>query len=372
MRGPALASAILMLLGACNAILGNESDYRLDPDLSVGGEPSSGGSTSGSGGSSGNQTSGGSSAGKAAEGGSGAVGEAGGGGEPQCDPTSAEDCFNGVDDDCNGDVDCEDAACAEPAECVPVPGDAQLGTFLAAGESCPAGTSAVELHQGLTADPLCTGCSCLPAVSYCDSSIVGLTCGQGVLGNSYNVFSDRCSNVSPANGGSVRFYNVLGFSDCTPQGTATPSAVSWAQSNTFCKVDRMGLGCDAGSRCVAKAAEPACTIQSGERSCGGAYPRSTGDPWSTDYVDERECGECLCAFQFSACLGGAIQVYSQPNCQGTMVTLGSAGQQGDNCNVGFTPASGRVTGTPASNDCEPNTYAHGELQPQDSSTICCR
>lgn len=388
MRFPALASIAVLALGACNAILGNESEYHLDPALAGGGDGGAGdqgnGGSSGSGGSKaggsnaagettvgGSASGGGGDAGSAGVGGAGEGGGSGGdGGEPQCDPAGSEDCFNGFDDDCNGDVDCADAACAGPAECVRVPAGAALGTFAGAGEACPPGTTKLTLHQGLTADPLCTGCSCAPKSSYCDSSIVGLTCGGATLGVSYNLFSNSCQNVSPANAGSIRFYSIRGFSDCTPQGTATPSAISWAQTSSFCRVDALGAGCAAGSRCVAKAAEPTCSIRSGDVACTGDYPTSMGEPWSSAYVDQRECSECQCSFGISSCTGGSIELFSGSNCQGTMITLGGTG--GDNCSVGFTPASGRLTGTPASNTCQPQTYPSGELKPKDSNTICCK
>lgn len=376
MRAVSCVGLAMLLLGACNAILGNESDYRLDPTLAGGGEPgagnqSSGGSSSGSTSKAGNS----SVAGKINAGGSGDVGEAGSGGSgepPECDPTSAEDCFNGFDDDCNGDVDCEDAACAGPAECVPVPSGAGLGAFLEMG-SCPAGTTAVAMHQGLVADPMCTGCSCAPLDSYCDSSIVGLNCStSATVGVSYNLFSNSCQNTSPANAGSIRFYSIRGFAECTPQGTPLPSPASWTQSSTFCQVDALGAGCPTGQRCVAKTAAPSCSIRSGDVACTGDYPTATGEPWSSDYVDERECGMCQCSFGISSCTGGSIQVFSAPNCQGSMVTLAGGGLQGDNCEVGFTPASGRLTGSPASTSCEPQNYPSGELKPKDSNTICCQ
>lgn len=373
MRAASFVGVAALLLGACNAILGNESDYTLDPDVAAGGDvgtgnQGSGGSTSGNGSKAGST----SVAGKSSAGGSGEVGEGGSGGSgepPECDPTSTEDCFNGFDDDCDGDVDCADAACAGPAECIPVPGGAGLGKFLEMG-SCPAGTTAVTLHQGLTADPQCTGCSCSPLNSYCDSSIVGLTCGGATVGVSYNLFSNGCENVAPANGGSIRFYSIRGFSDCTAQGTPMLSAVSWASSSTFCRVDALGAGCPSGQRCVAKTAAPACSIQSGDVACNNDYPLAMGDPWSTDYVDQRECSPCQCGFGISTCNGGSIELFSGANCQGTMITLGGNG--GDECGVGFTPASGRLTGAPATNTCEPQAYPNGELKPKDANTICCQ
>src|SRR5437660_588545 len=43
-------------------------------------------------------------------------------GDGNCTPTGAESCFNGIDDDCNGHIDCDDPACtggtAPVAECV--------------------------------------------------------------------------------------------------------------------------------------------------------------------------------------------------------------------------------------------------------------
>lgn len=378
LRKATLASATFLLLGACNAILGNEDSYRLGPAANEGGSAGGEDVEATSGQSGGGGKSSGNDAGSTSEGGNDAnVGGAGasaggGGGEPACDATATEDCFNGFDDDCNGEVDCEDAACVGPAECVSVPAGAELGSFPATAGACPNGTTAVVLHQGLTADPQCTGCSCAHKESFCDSSVVGLTCGQSTIGVSYNVFSNKCSPVTPANGASIRYYSVRGFTECTPQGTPSKSPVSWAGTSTFCQVERMGRGCGSGARCVAKTAAPACTITAGEQTCGGDYPVGTGEAWSRDYTDTRECSACQCGFGISTCGGGgSIELYSQPNCQGATLSLTGAAQ-GDNCNVGFTPASGRITGTPTGNTCPPNAYPSGELTPTDSSTICCK
>jgi len=40
------------------------------------------------------------------------------GGDGRCSQQT-EDCFNGIDDDCNGHIDCDDPACTASAVCVP-------------------------------------------------------------------------------------------------------------------------------------------------------------------------------------------------------------------------------------------------------------
>ena len=53
-----------------------------------------------------------------------------------------------------------------------------------------------------------------------------------------------------------------------------------------------------------------------------------------------------------------------------LVRLGPA--QGDACPLPFTPVSGKVVGTAASNTCAPNAYPTGTLEPLNPRTLCCK
>ena len=372
---------LIAMLSACNAILGNEDSYSLAPD--AGGAADGGSSIGGTAASAGKATSGGKAMsdsggmagnsdlagnGGTVDGDAGDNGAAGGGG---CAATGSEDCFNGIDDDCNGDVDCADTACAGPAACVPGAPGADLGTRLPTGSTCPQGYTAVTLHRGLSADAQCTGCSCTPLASNCNASIVTHytgTCSFQTMGSSYVLTTNGCAAVGTD--ASVHYYAVLGEAECTPKGTATPSPAKWAETTTYCKADRVGAGCAAGFSCVPSVTTPACALSPGTKVCAGNYPTETGGVWSTGLTDNRTCPACQCGLGLPACSGGKMQVYSSTDCSGNPVSLGPA--EGDTCSLPFVPKSGKIVGTPASTSCPPNSYQNGTVTADGASTVCCR
>ena len=187
------------VLSSCNALLGIEDDYRLVDDCESGecGGAESGGQGGGAGergGSSGTSTGGTRPTG--GMGPAGAAGEPGTGGGGGCVATGAEQCLNGLDDDCNGDIDCADAACAGPVECVPAPGNATPSTFVAMDADCPNGYSPVTLQRGLSASTDCTGCTCVSPQTICTSGVYAhgtFQCGGSqYTGLLYNVYNDSC------------------------------------------------------------------------------------------------------------------------------------------------------------------------------------
>ena len=376
----ALIGLFVFGLVACNAILGNEDHYTLVPatagSAGQGGTPGKAGA-GGDAGQAGSREGG--AAGVGDEAGSGGVGDgseagasSGGSGGSPCVATGAEDCFNGKDDDCDGDTDCADSACTSSSQCVPDSTGAELGTLIQMGSSCPTGYSAVTLHRGLVVDPYCTGCSCGVASTYCVTSIVGhgnFACPSFTTsGPSYNMFSTSCSAISP--GTSVHYYAVASFTDCTASGTATPSSVQWTETGTFCKADRVGKGCKSGLSCVPKATSAACARKTGSTTCSGAYGASTGAVWNGGVNDTRTCGTCQCAGGYGTCNNAGIQVYDGVGCGGNPVAL--PGTEGDNCALPFAPGSGRVVGAPVATQCVANVYPSGEVKEADPSTVCCQ
>jgi len=378
----ALTGVFAFGLFACNAILGNEDHYTLISG-GAGGDAGQAGNVAkagtggkgpqpaaGEGGMAGTGDEAGSSGAGEAEGGSSNGGSAGG----SCAPTGEEDCFNGKDDDCDGQTDCADPACTPSSTCVPDAAGAELGTFLPMGSTCPTGYSAVTLHRGLTVDPYCSGCTCAAGPAYCTTSIVGhgtYACPSfQTAGNSYNVFTTSCQPISP--GTSVHFYQVQSYTDCSgaASGVAKPSTATWAETRTFCKADRVGRGCKSGSSCVPKSTTAACARKAGSASCSGAYSTSTGDAWSGGVNDTRTCGACQCSGGYGNCIDASVQVYSQVGCTGSSANLPPS--QGDDCALPFAPAAGRVTGTPVPSMCVANTSPNGEITEAAPSTVCCQ
>jgi hypothetical protein len=398
---------LLASFAGCNAILGNESEYTLgsagtSPDTAGGAGDESGGtagsagkgggagkggsSNAGRGGSSGKggssntggsvsgsgNTDPGGAAGESGQGGAGAGGE---GGQPACVPSGAEECFNGRDDDCNELTDCADPACDESiAQCVPVPDDAKLGS-LNDPLGCTQQTLAVTLYDGLSGPSECQGCTCQPETSRCDTGIYGYgtyTCGgfqfNGLL---YNVFNDSCSQI-PADP-NIHYYSVRGLSTCTAVGTSAPPPVSWTSTATFCASELLGGGCEPGYRCApaATASVSSCVLLPGvNRDCTTDYPNAVAGAWHEGYEDDRTCSQCQCGFGLPECVGANLQVYSDPTCSGSPISLGGA--EGSACPLAFAPQSARISGTPASNTCPTQVYPSGSFEPTDPRTVCCQ
>jgi hypothetical protein len=385
MRRSGAAICVLVLLGACNQILGNDGDHHLVGDVEPTGGTEGTGATSSSSGSGGKSSSG--ASGKTSSSGSqndagadtgnvGGSGEAGEGPVGPCTPTGAEDCLNGQDDDCNGDVDCADAACsAGPFACVTAPTGASLGYFTTMAD-CAAGYEPVTLSQGLTAAPECTGCTCTPDTVDCDSSLgastPGTCPGDQVSGQTYVVLSSKCQAVAP-NSTQVHYYSVRGLSTCTPGGTGVLSSPTWMSTRTFCEL-KVGKGCGNGQVCAPQNSTDTavCTRLSGQQACTAALGTSMGgEPWSPSYTDERQC-QCQCSFGNPSCGAAHIRLFSGGNCTGQTVDLGSGAADGNHCTIPFTPVSGQIVGgSPNGNSCPVNAFAFGDLLPDSPRTICC-
>ena len=394
------SAGLVAQVGACNAILGNESEYVL---VAAGGEDSgaqagstgassggkggaagsslsSGGKSAGAGGkASGGTTAGGNGGGAGAgEGGveepAGAAGAAGGdAGAPSCVSRGAENCFNGVDDDCNGDIDCEDSACNGPAECRPVPAGAQPGYFAAPGDTCRSGYTRVDLHQDLQVPMQCNGCSCVsPTKLLCDSGVYGhgtYACPSYQFnGQLWDVFNDRCSSL-PGDP-NLHYYSIRGTSECTPAGTPTLDPATWSASAIFCLADRVGGGCGAGKACVPAEVPTWCTL--GDGGCSPDYANDRGT-WYEGVDDQRACSACQCGLGTADCSASYIGVYSDGGCGTAPTPLPSVQVQGDACGLSFGPQSARIIGNPVpgSGSCEPNNFMTGYATPTSGHHACC-
>lgn len=416
--GLVLASASLGFV-ACNAILGNESDYRLVSDDDGGdsgvagrggsaGRPGTTGGTSnaaGEGGSSdlpaagsgaepepepggapgtgGASSTGGRAGGEGGEGNApgatgGSAGEPSGGmtgtgGSANCEPAGPEQCFNSIDDDCNGQVDCEDEACDTGTRCVEMPREAVFGNF--DGSACDAGVDSVELYQGLASDGQCEGCSCTPTTSDCDAGIYNYgakTCGGfDFTGPLQNTFASSCQ---PLGGDSkIHFYSIRGITNCEPSGTPRLPPVSWSTQGSFCVDERVGGGCGAGSACVSDESDgPECILlQGSSASCPSGYTRDATGTWYTGFNDQRTCSECYCGFVPGACTGARLEVYPMAGCAGG-ATVVSNGEEGNACSLPFGAMSARIIGTADPNNCPPQSYPDDNLSGTGAHTVCCR
>jgi hypothetical protein len=309
---------------------------------------------------------------------------------------SAEDCFNGIDDDCNGFTDCADPACTSGSECVPAAGGAgfALGTTVGITTSCPSLYSTkTDVHQGLSGQGGvdCTGCSCTATVS-CSASLY-VYANQTACTNDMNTLSggSLIGTVTNANAPAMCNAHTFTVGDtyrvgpyttvsnaCVASGASAKTTPMWTTDNRFCQVDKIGAGCSPGYVCVPKVTTPHCALASGAQSCQPGYtPMGT---WFTGFSDTRNCGSCGCGTQtpgncshdannnptyfqifFGGC-GSGINNNHPPNSQ-QCVGL-------NNADMAYGWESGQFF--PVAPSC-PATYGEtGALTTTGQQTLCCK
>ncbi|HEX6837346.1 MAG TPA: hypothetical protein VF334_12280, partial [Polyangia bacterium] len=277
---------------------------------------------------------------------------------------------NGVDDDCDGHVDCDDPDCTTLAVCVPpVTGAFVVGTTLDPVSLCPGSYSSLEvIDSGLGAAANCsTGCSC------------GVTCMTqlGSFGNAGNcpntdnenqiavVTNTMCSSWNTWDG-TLDVHPLVTPATCQAGGTPLLPTVSWSASKRVCSTALHGGGCSGGKLCVPITPAPNCEVAAGTHSCDPGYNAVAG-PWYTGYSDTRSCS-CSCGAPSGSC-GSTVTLHTDKNCSN-----GATGFAANNisCTGNGGPFfSARIESTAPT--CGAPTYnpETGALTPTGLQTLCC-
>jgi hypothetical protein len=292
----------------------------------------------------------------------------------ECAPT-AESCFNGVDDDCDGLIDCADPDCVTIAVCVPpVTAPFVVGSTLDDPMSlCPAAYSKLEVIHSGPNDP---GCTMLPpSMGGCDCSMVCHTQVRYFFSGCPNTDNENqlavvqntgCASWSTWN----NTLDVEGLAtplSCTVSGTTTKIGATWAKSKEFCSTTQHGGGCSGGNWCVPATPGPSCEVAAGAQTCDPGYNAVTG-PWYTDVDDTRSC-QCQCGAPTGSC-GTTVTLYSDNGCTSGATSFSAAGANNINCGVGGTFHSGKINVAPAA--CgTPIVHEAGGLAGTGQQTLCC-
>jgi hypothetical protein len=337
----------------------------------------------------------------------------GGAGGAACVFKSAEDCFNGIDDDCNGKTDCEDPACTPTTECVAAPGATfQAGVEAAtATTTCPSNFTGGEtaLNEGLNvpAATSCSGCSCSASTScsislYSYATAASCTADSGMTGGTLvGTLNSSAMCVEPPAGLTAAGYRFSGLtksdSACTASGTPTLPTTSWTTQKKFCAANRLGGGCSPGYVCAPKLTQLTdhCVRADGNLACPAGYSAQT-DTWYKGMTDGRACAACGCGTETPGdctkeLLSGtpyARSVAFWPNSFGQCSTSG-----GTSFNVNTAPGSqtccplvcetsscggsGIACGNfgyqypPLQASCPPTSAIGGAATPTGPETVCC-
>jgi hypothetical protein len=255
-----------------------------------------------------------------------------------CIDGGPEICDDGVDNDCNGAIDCQDTACVTQGwACVPaIPGGWVFSALSTTTLGCLAGYARQSYVSATGAAPTC-GCACtVGQPPQCGGATIGIqtgtdsSCNAGSQG--YSTSGCNVIGASPAyiSGGPVS----ASGGTCIDQSLDSIPAVavkSWyaCQSN-----GPFGKGCStAGEVCGWIGAGSKCVTAAGVQGCPAGYAASRQDLGS-GYDDTRACtpgcGGCdstptaSCAdatitfYSGSSCNGGAIPVTLDGTCTSTV------------------------------------------------------
>jgi hypothetical protein len=323
-------------------------------------------------------------AGAAGRGGAGGVaGAAGRGGAGGGCVATAESCFNGRDDDCDGRIDCADSDCSPTiAHCVgldPSMGG-RIGVMVNAATACPTVyPDAMPVMQNLTPGT-CSGCSCSRPSTACSTTVAAFdtaaACAAGTARPavslnpamncvkpewmlSFNAFGIVAGAFTPT---------VMGV--CQPSGTPVAATPSWATSGRFCSTTAIGGGCNAGQVCVPNVTTPPgrCQMYDGAHACPTG---ATSTAWYTGYSGTQGCTGCSCSVSTAAsCAAMKINIGSDYTCSPPVATI-SAGGQKVCFNQTYEPGV-EFVGTPTPPVCQGSSSpTAGTLTPTGLKTLCC-
>lgn len=292
-----------------------------------GGAPGTG--AAGPGGTGGSSGPGGNEGGAA---GGGATGGAGG-------SIPTEDCTNGIDDDGDDLIDCEDDACTPAYLCVPNAPTDWLGPVVSfsgatAPTACPTDYDSIvyEGVSGLDFDPVtCTACACTapntacnPAalerhsVSNCSDLATAIdqsTCHDFGSPHPVMYLSAGPPTAAPGSGGCAQSGGAI---DVSP----TPGFDNQAR---LCEVtSATGAGCLSDQACMPAVGSSSfeqthCIYRAGDHACPPPYndQRQIFDG-TPSLVDTRDCGACSCPFTGSCT--GSTALHSSSTCTSVLPT----------------------------------------------------
>ncbi len=311
-----------------------------------------------------------------------------------CNPQSSESCTNGVDDDCDGLVDCQDPSCGPQYECVPAVPSGWTPAALSIGSrgGCPAGFSS---QRDVVLDPTggaatCT-CDCSSSgTASCEKGSVTFY-GPSLIGNDCSIVGSLGTDVAEGACRSNLPFGLFGFgiganapirvskvsltaNTCTGSVNASVSPAG-AQEGKRCmaQVTRVGGGCSAGLVCARRVsgAYQSCVSKTGMDSCPSGWPakHDTG----TSVTDTRACSACTCGTTAS-CGPATVTFFSGNSCDGS-AAIATAN---DACNA--IPTSGQGASSwrydaPVLNEGCRKTgggQATGGIAFANGETVCCR
>ncbi|RLB59058.1 MAG: hypothetical protein DRI90_15905 [Deltaproteobacteria bacterium] len=371
----AFATTGLLTVAGCNALL--DIDH-IDFGDGQGGAGTGGGGTGGDGATTTTTTAGG--------GGSGAEGGGGGtGGAP------AEDCTNGVDDNDDTLVDCEDPLC-NSYSCVEqtIPASWSGLVVLFVGTSAPSCSGhwpvlSFNADSGtVSAAPAsCGNCTCnSPQGVSCPVASTSFWTGSNCNGTADLTQTPSAPNVCTAVSNATLGYLSAQTATVVPSGGTcshngggfTLPPASFSAEAVLCEGATVGAGCPGTEACTPPAGSTfesgVCIYRDGNHACSA--PFTVKHTIYTSIDDGRDCTNCTCGSPSGVTCTSTTQLYegvTNSTCTGTPVVL----PHPSSCtSVALAGSMAFIPGSVTGGSCSASGgIPTGTATPGDQVSVCC-
>jgi hypothetical protein len=318
---------------------------------------------------------------------------------PACVPTGPERCDDGIDNDCNGKVDCADPACGAYACVPPVPsgwqgpvalGEVPTGTTLAA---CPTEYKTLaDVHAGLTAPAAACGCACGASGQQCSATGTfhgDQTCSGSACATVTPSPSGACTAVPVNNCGSGGSFDFTAAptpsgGSCRATVTTTVPPAGWTEAARLCAYAGAadGAGCSDADVCIAlpgaSYGAKACVYSTADpppSACPAGYVSAPPAVFYADVADTRACGACSCGGPTGGSCSGTVSLFGGTGCTGA--TGSATASVGTSCQSysGLSPTPGSVEAhyTVTAGSCAVSAAPQptGTAAGSSPTTVCC-
>jgi hypothetical protein len=294
------------------------------------------------------------------------------------DSGPTETCNNGIDDNCDGLVDCADPMCqATGWTCVPpVPGGWQYLAFSQSAQTCPAPFTTTPLQMNLSVGTSTCSCPCGVAnpPTACDTFGIH-DCDNNVDIGPFNPPDSSChtQNIS-ITGKNIKLIAPATGGSCALSGSPIENfpAPSSTPATACSSAPAFGGGCTGGLVC-AQQPEPAgsaCVWTAGASvSCPSAWTSGATYQVGTGVNDTRNCQCGTCGVPAADCGQASLQLATNGGC-GNPDILNAGGA----CRSYGGPYSSFAYsgGSPGAATCSAaNGMVTGGVVLQGPSTVCC-
>jgi len=310
---------------------------------------------------------------------------------------TAEICNNGLDDNCDGKIDCEDPQCNAGWSCTPVaiPAGWSVVEYVAnARPSCaPSYATSVDVVEGPEGSPASCGCTCpVTTPGTCENGSVAVAVGSGLgcspLGSATNAANNGACSVLPSTldyapgPGAKMQVTGPGYTagQCTGVPTQSESDAGAANQGRICRdIQSTGAGCSNGAACAPVAQGDGfavCILHSGVQTCPAGFP--TLHAVGGGLADGRGCTACTCGTATATCQNAQMTFFTDGGCDdASSATVAADGKcndfPGPNGLGGPTYIAYEYAAQVASEGCAPSPVSpDGGVTLTQPRTVCCQ